>query len=165
MSSGCVITNVEILRSLAGIPGFGLVYSSVLILVTIPAALFYLTLFGYGAKGLEVRLTEPLPGGAREQACLVISVLRAREGAMTSDPEVLLNSKPVPWKYLRQSLEQKLNPGTDWRVFLEGDGSLEVADVARVIDIAHGVRPGIPIVLLTPTLKRTLSTQCAITER
>lgn len=81
MSSGGVITDVEILRKLAGIAGFGIAGSSVLILVTIPAALFYLTLFGYGHKGLEVRITEPPPGGAGQQGCLVISVLHPKSGS------------------------------------------------------------------------------------
>jgi biopolymer transport protein ExbD len=155
---------VEILRKLAGIPGFGLSYSSVLILVTIPAALFYIALFGYGHKGLEVRITVAPPSGSRPQGCLVISVLRPGEGATTNDPEVRLNSKPVSWMYLRQSLEQKLNRRTGWTVLVEGDRSLEVADVVRVIDTARGVQPGIAVVLLTPTLKKTLSNECVNTE-
>jgi len=148
----------------AGGPGFGFAYSSVLILVTTPAALFYLALFGYGSKGLEARITEPPPGGVRQQSCLVVSVLPPRTGSTTSDLEVHLNSKPVSWTYLRQNLEQKLNRRTGWTVLVEGDGSLDFGDVVRVIDIARGVRPGIPVVLVTPTLKRTLSNECVDRE-
>jgi Biopolymer transport protein ExbD/TolR len=152
---------VKALRKLAGIPGYGLLYCSVLNLVAIPSALIYLALFGYGPKGLLVRITPPTARAAQhQQDCLVISVIRRRTDTTTDEPELRLNSTPVSWAYLRRNLEVELSLQPGRTVFVEGDGSLEFADVVRVIDIARGVRPEVPVVLLTPLLKKTLGNAC-----
>ena len=160
-----VIDDMGIPRRVAGIPGFGLAYSVVLILVAIPTALIYTVMFGYGSRGFAVRITKPPTRVAQqEENCLVVSVRRSNTNVAANQPEVRVNFTSVSWADLRLNLEIELRRRADQIVFVEGDGNLEVSDIVRVIDIARGARPGIPVVLLTPALKRTLSAACVKRE-
>jgi hypothetical protein len=44
---------------------------------------------------------------------------------------------------------------------VEGDSTLDFEDIIRVVDIARGAWPGVPVVLLTPALKRQLNAALA----
>ena len=139
------------------IPSFGLLYSGVLLLLAIPAAVFYVALFGYGSRGLTVRITMPSNRvSEHEDSCVVVSVRRSSGSTLANEPELRVGCASVSWIDLRQYLKTALIRRADRIVFVEGDGSLEVADIVRVVDIARGVWPGIPVVLLTPALKKTL---------
>jgi hypothetical protein len=158
-----VISNVEVLQKIRGISLFGLTYSSVLLLVLIPAAVFYLVTFGYGRRGIKLRIALPPIRGIRQQeGCVVISVLRPSTNSTANEVDIRLNGALVSAEQLRRILKLTRPPGDI--VFIEGDGTLELSDIVRVIDIARDVRPGASIVLLTPALKRTLSDACAKTD-
>lgn len=146
----------------ADIPSFGLLYSVVLLLLAIPIATIYMALFGYGSRGLKVRITKPETRlSERDDDCVVVSVHRTNGSTLANEPELRVNSASVSWIDLRKNLKTELSRRADRVVFVEGDGSLEVADIVRVVDIARGAWPGIPVVLLTPALKKTLGGVCA----
>lgn len=97
--------------------------------------------------------------------CVIVSVHRTNGGALADEPELRVSSVPVSWIDLRQYLKVELSRRADRVVFVEGDQSLEIADIVRAIDIAQGAWPGVPVVLLTPALKRTLAAVCADASR
>jgi biopolymer transport protein ExbD len=149
---------VKIRRKIAGIPGFGLTYSNVLMLVVVPAVLMHIATFSYGYKFrcLEVRIAQPSMFDA-QQNHLILSVQPSNTNTGAAEPEVRLNNVSVPRSQLRRALETEFRRAPRQTVFIEGDGSLEMSDIVRVIDIVRSVRPGVPVVLLTPARKTTLT--------
>jgi hypothetical protein len=133
-----------------------------LLLVLIPAATIYLVLFGYGRRGIKIRIAlPPVRGAGQQEGCLVIRVQRTSTSSTANEVDIRLNGALVSVEQLRHILTLTRPPGD--LVFIEGDGALELSDIVRVIDIARDVSPGVSIVLLTPALKRTLSDSCAKT--
>jgi biopolymer transport protein ExbD len=97
--------------------------------------------------------------------CLIVSVHSTNAIPPANEVELRVNSSSVLWADLRRDLKMELSRRADRVVFVEGDGNLQVADVMRVIDIARGAWPGIPVVLLTPALNKKLGSACADVSR
>lgn len=150
---------------LAGIPGFGLLYGVVLLLIVIPMALIYTLMFGSSpwtsSRGLQVNLTRPAPvlAGLHEE-CVIVAV---RRGPSANEPEIRLNSKSVSWADFPVRLRSELSRRADRVVFVEGEGNVAVSDVVRVDDTREAWY-GVTVVLLTPELKKTLGSVCTDDE-
>jgi hypothetical protein len=121
---------------------------------------------GYGhypSFGLDVRVRRPATILADADEELLIVTARCHEcvpGAITK-VDLLLNSRPVSLGELGDGLRTKLSRRGSRVVYVEGDANLDFEDIARVIDIARGAWPGVPVVLLTPALKRQLNAERA----
>jgi biopolymer transport protein ExbD len=146
---------------LAGLPKFGFLYGITLLLIVIPMVL--ICALGLGvwpwshSVGLEVRTTKPafLVADAFEDP-VIISVQSAEGSMVASESRLRLNLKPVSWDGLRDALRARLSRSPHRVVYVEGDDLLEFGNIVRVIDIARDAYSGVPVVLLTPALKKTL---------
>jgi biopolymer transport protein ExbD len=96
-------------------------------------------------RGLRVEVPQPspdLPSSVRPTV-VVVQVL--------ADGSLRLNQEPVKWDELEFRLSEVFKVRADRTAFIRGDGSVEFAAVARVIDAMHTT--GIaPIGLLTQDL-------------
>jgi len=152
-------------RVFAGIPGFGLLYSVILLLVVIPMAMIYTLMWGVWpwshSVGFEVRIAQPAASMAnRYEERVIITVQRAESSTFTAEESQLhLNSRPVSWGDLRDALRAELSRSPNRAVYVEGHGTLEFADIVRVIDIAREAWPAVPVVLLTPEVKKNLGAE------
>ncbi len=146
---------------LAGLPRFGLLYGLILLLIVIPTV--WICALGLGvwpwwhSVGLEVRTTTPafLVTDAFEDP-LIVTVQSAERSMVASESRLRLNLRPVSWDGLRDALREKLSRSPHRVVYVEGDDLLEFENIVRVIDIARDASSGVPVVLLTPALKKTL---------
>ena len=77
-------------------------------------------------------------------------------GRPSQEPELRLNSSAVAWCDLRRALTAELSPRGHRVVSVRGDGCLNVGDVVRVIDTARDAWYGVPVVLMTPELEKSL---------
>lgn len=153
----------------ADIPGFGLLYSVILLLIVIPAAMIFGWKWGWypHSVGLEVRITKPVTLVADLQVERVTVAVHRAESSTSgaNEPELRLNSRLVSWGDLRDALRAQLSRRAGRVVYIEGDDSLAFADIVRVIDIARTAWYGVPVVLLTPELKRSLDAERGGTRR
>lgn len=144
---------------LLGIQTFGLLYGFILLLIVVPAANLYPLMVGawpWGRSiGLPVRITNPprLLADLPEER-VIVSVKRA---AAEPEPELRLNSKWTSLAGLGGALRAELSRRANRVVYVDGEKDLSFADVARVVEIARDAWPGVPVVLLTPRLRRTLT--------
>ena len=147
-----------------GFPAYGLRYNTIVLLILIPMALIWDAGYGhYPSFGLDVRVNRPATIMADADEELLIVTARCHEcvpGAITK-ADLLLNSRPVSWGDLGDGLRTKLSRRGSRVVYVEGDANLDLEDIVRVIDIARGAWPGVPVVLLTPALKRQLNAERA----
>lgn len=144
------------LRQLAGIPGFGLLYSVTLLLVAVPAAIIYTLAWGVWpwthSAGFEVRVSGSVtrPVDSPESA-VIVGVWRAKKCTLARcEPEMRLNSRPILRRGLRNALRAELSRRATHIVYIEGDPATEVADIVRAIDIANEAWYGVRVVLLIP---------------
>lgn len=151
----------------AGIPGYGLLGGTVLLLLVIPIVIIFAMAWGYWppfqSVGLEVRIESPaIPMDEFQEDRVVVSV-RCAQGrtVAASGPKLFLNSRPVGWNHLGNALRVELSRRPDPVVYVEGESGLTFADIVRVVDIARGAWYGVPVVLVTPTLDRGLDAQRA----
>ena len=98
-------------------------------------------------KGLDVVLPQPAPQSrdiVPQPAIVVVQVL--------GDGSLKLNQEPVAWENLNNRLAEVFKVRADRTAFIRGDGPVEFAVVAKVIDVLHaqGVSP---VGLLTPGLE------------
>jgi hypothetical protein len=143
-----------------GIREYGLLGSSILLLVSIPAVLLHAWDGGgwhwFAPTGLPIRTMPPptLMAGPLE-AYPIITVQPAKGRHLSSHAvQLQLNSRPVSSDALPDALRAELSRRADSIVYVDGDRSLDIGDVLRVVDIARGAWPDVTIVLLTPKLKR-----------
>ena len=96
-------------------------------------------------RGLEVVLPQPAEESTplAQPQVVVVQVL--------ADGSLRLNQQPVNWEDLEPRLAEVFKVRADRTAFIRGDGSVEFAVVARVIDVMHtaGIKP---IGLLTQDL-------------
>ncbi len=108
----------------------------------------FMTLGPVPSKGLYVHLVKPgrpAPGSDRWTEPLVV---RIKDGGIGQQPELYVNSVPVPWDKLEEALREELSRRSEWVVYVEGDESLETGYPMMVVDVAHGLRAR--VYLLTP---------------
>ena len=146
---------------LAGLPRFGFLYGLILLLIVIPMVLICALGLGvwpwWHSVGLEVRTTPPAFLVADAFDDPVIVTVQSAEGSMVaSESRLRLNLRPVWWDGLRDVLRARLSRSPHRVVYVEGDDLLEFGNIVRVIDIARDAWSGVPVVLLTPALKRPL---------
>jgi biopolymer transport protein ExbD len=88
---------------------------------------------------------------------VVITVECARDRALTSNElRISLNVNPVSRGDLGLALKAELSRRAEPVVYVRGDDCVTVGDVMGVIDIGRSAWYGVPIVLLTPGLVKTL---------
>jgi biopolymer transport protein ExbD len=93
---------------------------------------------------------------------VIVIVQRMQGGTLAAnEPELRLNSRPVSWRDLSNLLRTELSRHPDRVVYVEGEGDLEVGDIVRVVDVAREAWYGVPVVLLTPKLKKSLEAERA----
>ena len=147
-----------------GFPAYALLYNAIVLLILIPMVLIWDAGYGhYPSFGLDVRVKRPATIMADADEELLIVTARCHEcgpGAITK-VDLLLNSRPVVLGDLGDALRTKLSRRGSRVLYVEGDANLDFLDIARVIDIARGAWPGVPVVLLTPALKRQLNAERA----
>src|SRR5271165_5108002 len=110
---------------------FGFIYGTALALIAIPMPIMYVWQFGYQAPsvGLRVHTMTPKSFLADPQSeRVIITVTRAT---------LRLNARPVSWEDLPAALRAELSRHANPVVYVEADGDLSFADIARVIDIAR----------------------------
>jgi|ERR1022692_471892 biopolymer transport protein ExbD len=160
MASCGVIYNMTARRRPAAIPAFGLLYSALLLLIIVPAVLYFGVSWGYWRHtvGLDVSITVPVSPMPPPQARPLVVTLKRKQttGPYATELEIFLNSKSLLRSELHSALRTELSKRGRPVVFVEGDDYLEFRDVAEVIDIAHEGWPGVHVVLLTPQLKKVL---------
>jgi biopolymer transport protein ExbD len=148
-----------------GFPAYGLLYSAIVLLILIPMVLISDAGLGhYPSFGLAVRVNKPATIMADADEDLLIVTVRCHEciAGPPSERDIQLNSRPVSWGDLSDALRAKLSRRGSRVVYVEGDDNLmSFGDIVRVIDIARGAWPGVPVVLLTPVLKRQLNAERA----
>ena len=142
---------------------YGLLYSAIVLLILIPMVLISDAGLGhYPSFGLEVRINKPSTIMADAEDEPVIVTVR-RHGCIAgpySERDIQLNSRPVTWGGLGDALRTKLSRRGSRIVYVESDDKLmSFGDIVRVIDIARGAWPGVPVVLLTPALKKQLNAE------
>lgn len=64
-------------------------------------------------------------------------------------PALKINQDEVTWETLQARLTDIYKTRAEKVMFVKGDDALNFADVAKVIDIAHGADPGMKIGLIT----------------
>ncbi len=95
--------------------------------------------------GLEALVPQPPPPNAKPN----LSDLRTVVIVIDKDHSIKINQDPVTEQNLGPRLEEIFKTRAERVVFVKGDPDLDFADVARAIDVAHGV--GIDKVgLMTP---------------
>jgi biopolymer transport protein ExbD len=156
---------MQILPRFAGIPGFGFLYSLILLLIAIPMAIIYTVMWGIWPWSHSVGIyvsTAPhasLINDSFEEP-VIVNVQRAEGRTIsTGEPELRLNSRVISWGGLRNALRAELSRRPSRIVYLDGDTQLEFRDIARVFDIAHDAWYGVTVVLLTPTLKKSINAE------
>jgi biopolymer transport protein ExbD len=93
-------------------------------------------------KGLEALVPQPPPKdqqASNERTVVVV---------INADHSMLVNTEPIDMNRLGPRLEEIFKTRAERVVFVKGDPSIEYAQVAQVIDVAHGV--GIDKVGLMP---------------
>ena len=143
---------------------FGLLYSAIVLLILIPMVLISDAGWGhYPSFGLEVRINKRATIMADADELVIVNVrCHACIAGPSTERDIQLNSQPVTWGRLGDALRTKLSRRGSRIVYLEGDDKLmSFGDIVRVIDIARGAWPGVPVVLLTPALKRQLNAERA----
>ena len=107
--------------------------------------------------GLEVRLAKPATLVADVEGRIIVSV-HCPKGTTSpvGEAEVRLNSRSVSSRDLRAVLRAELSRRAHRVVYVEGEDCLTVGDIVRVIDTARDAWYGVPVVLLTPKLKKSL---------
>ena len=133
---------------------YGLLYSGTMLSILVPMLLISDAGLGhYPSFGLEVRINKPATIMADADEELLIVTVRCHA-------DIQLNSQPVSWGGLGDALCRKLSRRGSRVVYVEGnDNLMSFGDIVRVIDIARGAWPGVPVVLLTPALKRQLNAE------
>jgi biopolymer transport protein ExbD len=152
------------LGPLAGIPGFGLLYGIILLLIAVPSAMIFTLMWGFWpwshSVGLEVRIAQPATIMAdRQEDHVIVSVNRVGHAGTGNEPEIRLNSVPVSWVNLRDALRAELSRRPDRVVYVEGHDNLEFADIVRVVDVTREAWYGVTVVLLTPKVKKIPNAQ------
>ena len=102
------------------------------------------------SQGLRVQIPRQCtaPGesdcsGRDKSTIVVVQVL--------ADGSLRVNQEPVPWENLESWLTEEFKARADRTAFIRGDGAVQFAVVARVIDVMHAA--GIaPVGLLTQHL-------------
>jgi biopolymer transport protein ExbD len=151
---------------IGGFPAYGLLCSAIVLLILIPMVLICDAGYGhYPSFGLDVRVNRPATIVADADEELLIVTTRCHEcvpGEITKvNVDLLLNYRPVSWAELGNDLRTRLSRRGSRIVYVEGDVNHDYKDIIRVIDIARGSWPGVPVVLLTPVLKRQLNAERA----
>jgi len=139
--------------------GFGLLYASIGLLIVVPMVMIFGWMWGVypHSVGLEVRIALPATLIADVEGRIILTVQCPKSGTPSSnEPELRLNSRPVSWGDLRGALRAELSRRAHRVVYLNGEGCLNVGDVVRVIDIARDAWYGVPVVLMTPELEKSL---------
>jgi hypothetical protein len=107
--------------------------------------------------GLEVRIAIPATLIADIEGRIILAVQCAKgRTPVPSEPELRLNSRPVSRGDLRAALRAELSRRAHRVIYVHGEGCLNVGDVLRVIDTARDAWYGVPVVLLTPELEKSL---------
>ena len=88
-------------------------------------------------RGLDVALPQPAVESSPLAPPQVVVVQVLADGSLR------LNQQPVNWEDLEQRLSEVSKVRADRTAFIRGDGSVEFAVVARVIDVMHtaGIKP------------------------
>jgi biopolymer transport protein ExbD len=103
--------------------------------------------------GLEVRIALPSTLTADLEERIILTV---QSPPFSNEPELRLNSRPVSRGDLRAALRAELSRRAHRVVYVQGEPCLSVGDVVRVIDIARDAWYGVPVVLMTPELEKSL---------
>ncbi len=107
--------------------------------------------------GLEVRIALPATLIADVEGRIILTVQCPKSGTPSSnEPEIRLNSRHVSKSDLRGALKAELSRRAHRVVYVRGEGCLNVEDVVGVIDIARDAWYGVPVVLMTPGLEKSL---------
>jgi len=149
----------DVHRRLRLAAGFGLLYGSIGLLIVVPMVMIFGWMWGLypHSVGLEVRIALPATLIADVEGRLMLTVQCPNSDTPSSnDPELRLNSRLVSTDDLRGALRAELSRRAHRVVYVQGEGCLKVEDVVRVIDIARDAWYGVPVVLMTPELEKSL---------
>ena len=88
--------------------------------------------------GLEAQVPQPPPPNMKQpppsDRTIVVSVIAAKGGGK---PSLKINQDDTTWENLQSQLQNIFSGRQEKIMFVKGDDSLNFADVAQVIDIAH----------------------------
>jgi len=155
------------LSPFVAVHAFGLLYGVILLLIAVPMMLICTIGLGVwpwtSSRGLDVWITKPMTLMTDFQGeRVIVTVQRTQGGTLAAnESELRLNSRPVSWRDLSELLRTELSRHADRVVYVEGEGDLEVGDIVRVVDVAREAWYGVPVVLLTPKLKKGLEAERA----
>jgi biopolymer transport protein ExbD len=99
-------------------------------------------------KGLDALIPQPStpPTTASPPSSVIVVEVRSRG-------ELRINQDQVAWDQLANRLQAIFKERATKVAFIRGDAAVEFAQVARVVDVMHGV--GIKVGLLTPGLEQS----------
>jgi biopolymer transport protein TolR len=99
-------------------------------------------------KGLDAYIPQPAQQPdhpPQPETVIVVQVL--------SSGELRINQDPVDWDQLGIRLDEIFKQRASKLAFIRGEAPVEFAQVARVVDVMHGL--GIAVGLLTPGLEQS----------
>jgi biopolymer transport protein ExbD len=92
---------------------------------------------------------------------LVLTLQPANSDSTSVETSLFLNSRPIPWTQLRNTLRAELSRRANRIIYIDGDQDLHYAEVVRLVDAAEGAWFGVSVVLLTPKLKEQTKYGCS----
>jgi hypothetical protein len=129
------------------LPSFGLICALVLSWLV----MFHMVFYEFGrrssSKGLTVSLLRPFPHTDRIDRWGVPLVLKVKFAGTNLPPKLYMNSKPLSWDELNDSLRAELNKQDVKVVYVEADADVSWQDALRAVDAARCLQA--KVVLLT----------------
>lgn len=110
----------------------------------------------YPSKGLYVSLKVD-PNTRYDPTPPIIVTIR--QDPATLYPDLFVNSKPVEWSGLEDTLKEQLKIRPNWVVYIDGDPNLPFAHVAEVVNAVKKLHA--KAVLLTPESRSLLKRESA----
>ncbi len=133
----------------AAVPPFRLAYTIVLSSLLLPSFLIFVYSWGWGRRSIGIQVSVLRQGSNVDYSTPPMLV---RIDGDSRPPRLYLNSTPVAWGQLANSLRDQLKLRPDRVVYVEADEHISWADVINAVDIIRGTNAN--VVLLTTKIVR-----------